>query len=389
MAIGIDKIGMYTPNQYMDLVTLAKARGVDPDKFTIGIGQDQMAVAPLSQDTVSMGANAAAKILTASDKAAIDLVVLGTETGVDHSKAGALYIHRLLGLNSKARVIEIKEACYGATAGLQFAKAHLLQNPQAKALVIGADIARYGLKSSGEVTQGAGAVAMLITANPRILALDLHSSYYSQDIDDFWRPLDHKTALVDGQYSNQAYIESFGIVFHDYLEATGLTVADFTALTYHLPYTKMGLKAMRQLFPEMSAEKQADLTAHYQQETRYSRQIGNIYTGSLYLALLSLLNHDAHLQAGDRIGLYSYGSGAVAEFFSGTLQPGYAQQLDPAYYQSMLDKRDSLSLQDYEALFEAQLDGALEQGVLQDTDPEADFYFAGIASEKRQYKANR
>lgn len=39
MEIGIDKIGMYTPNQYVDLVELAIHRKIDPDKFTIGIGR--------------------------------------------------------------------------------------------------------------------------------------------------------------------------------------------------------------------------------------------------------------------------------------------------------------------------------------------------------------
>lgn len=145
-------------------------------------------MAPLSQDTISMAANAAAQILSDADKAAIDLVILGTESGVDNSKAGALYVQRLLGISNKARVLEIKEACYGATAGLQFAKLHIAQNPKAKALVIGSDIARYGLDTSGEVTQGAGAVALLVAANPRILALDMRSAYYSSEINDFWRP---------------------------------------------------------------------------------------------------------------------------------------------------------------------------------------------------------
>ncbi|BCX31119.1 hypothetical protein LTWDN19_16860 [Latilactobacillus curvatus] len=52
MQIGIDKMGLFTPNTYLDLVMLANARGVDPDKYTIGIGQDQMAIAP-SVKTVS------------------------------------------------------------------------------------------------------------------------------------------------------------------------------------------------------------------------------------------------------------------------------------------------------------------------------------------------
>ena len=48
---------------------------------------------------------------------------------------------------------------------------------------------------------------------------------------------------------------------------------------------------------------------------RYSRRIGNLYTGSLYLGLTSLYwKIPKSLQPGDRIGLFSYGSGAVSEF---------------------------------------------------------------------------
>ena len=41
-----------------------------------------------------------------------------------------------------------------------------------KALVVCTDVARYALSSAGEPTQGAGAVAMIISENPRLVALE-------------------------------------------------------------------------------------------------------------------------------------------------------------------------------------------------------------------------
>ena len=35
MQVGIDQIGFYTPNKYVDMVDLAEARNVDPNKFLI------------------------------------------------------------------------------------------------------------------------------------------------------------------------------------------------------------------------------------------------------------------------------------------------------------------------------------------------------------------
>src|SRR5699024_3772092 len=104
-------------------------------KFTIGIGQDEMAVASITQDPVTLAANAALNILDEEDIQAIDFVMFGTETGIDHSKSAGVYVHRLLGLQPNARTIEMKQACYGATAALQLAKGHIALNPESKVLV--------------------------------------------------------------------------------------------------------------------------------------------------------------------------------------------------------------------------------------------------------------
>src|SRR5690625_5237227 len=149
MKIGIDKIGFYTPHMYVDMNKLAEARGVEPEKFTIGIGQDEMSVAPLTQDPVSLAANAALEILDDSDRDKIDFVMFGTETGIDHSKSAGIYVHQLLGLNPNARTIEVKQACYGATAGIQIAKGHIALHPESKVLVLVSDIARNSLNNSG------------------------------------------------------------------------------------------------------------------------------------------------------------------------------------------------------------------------------------------------
>ncbi len=76
MTIGIDKINFYVPKYYVDMAKLAEARQVDPNKFLIGIGQTEMAVSPVNQDIVSMGANAAKDIITDEDKKKIGMVIV-------------------------------------------------------------------------------------------------------------------------------------------------------------------------------------------------------------------------------------------------------------------------------------------------------------------------
>lgn len=382
MKIGIDKIGFATSDLYVDMTDLAEARNVDPNKYLIGIGQSKMAVIPPSQDAVTLAASAADKILTATDKEEIDLVLFATESGVDNSKSAAAYLSQLLWLKPTIRAIELKQACYGATAGLQLAKGHIAINPDSKVLLIGADIARYGLNTPGEPTQGGGAVAMLITAQPRILALENDASYLTKDIMDFWRPLGHVEALVDGKYSSNVYLDFFTEVFHNYQKQTGFTLSDFAALLFHLPYTKMGLKALRLALVDAVPELAAKLTKEFENARLYNNQVGNLYTGSLYLSLLSLLENSDTLRAGQRLGLFSYGSGAVGEFYSGLLQPNFKQGLID--HSKVLAQRKQVSVTEYEELYCASLKVAADIDFDWQSDP-AKFVLTGIKNNQRKY----
>lgn len=386
MNVGIDKIGFYTPPYYVDMVDLAKERGDDPAKYTVGIGQEKMAVTPLSQDIVSMAVNAALQVIDDEDRKKIDLVIVGTESGFDASKSAAVYVHELLGIQAHARSFEIKQACYGATAALQMAKDYVTLHPDRSALVIGSDVARYGLATGGEVTQGGGAIAMFITANPRILALETETSFYSRDIMDFWRPSYSEYAMVDGKYSNEQYIAFFTEVWKSYQEKTKRSLADFDALCFHLPYTKMGKKALNQILPTATEDNQATLLKNYEASTVLNRNVGNIYTGSLYLSLLSLLTNSELLRAGNRIGMFSYGSGAVGEFFSGILVEDYEKHLSAETVSALFEKREKISVAEYERIFSLSLPQDGTELVIPSEGDQSEVQLAAVREHKRFYQ---
>lgn len=352
MKIGIDKMAFATTDEYIDLRELARKRGDEPDKYTIGIGQDRQVVVPMSQDIVTLGATAAEKLLTSEDKKHLSTVIVATESGIDNSKASAIYVKHLLGLDDFVRTVELKEACYSATAGIQFAKGLVAMNPQSAVLVIAADIARYGLETSGEVTQGAGAVAMLVTANPHVLALEDTTVSYTKDLMDFWRPLYATEAHVDGKYSTNVYIEFFLQCWQRYRQLTGRQLDDFAALAFHLPFTKMGKKALEGLLQDDHSPIAEKMREQLTASQKYCREVGNLYTGSLYLGLMSLLQN-GQVKAGDRIGLFSYGSGAEGEFYSGILQAGFEKYLSNV--NADLADRHQVSIEEYEQQFNSQL----------------------------------
>lgn len=385
VSVGIDRIGFYTPGLYLDMAELATARGEDPNKYLIGIGQSQQAVIPPTQDVVTMAANAASQILTAETKQEVAMVLFGTESGIDNSKATAVYLAHLLDLPSNTRAIELKQACYGATAGLQLAADYVRVHPTAKVLVIGADVARYGLRTPGEVTQGGGAVAMLVTADPQILALATTSSYHTEDVMDFWRPTYRTEALVDGKYSTNVYLDFFKTVWADYQQQTQQTIADFDALVFHLPFTKMGRKGLRQILPEARPEQQVTLKAAFEASQEDNRHVGNLYTGSLYLSFLSLLRH-GQMNAGQRIGFFSYGSGAEGEFFSGILQNDFQKGFDETALSTLLANRRRVTVSEYEAIYRAQLSNDARDVQLAVGEESARYYLAGRQNQQRQYR---
>ncbi|RIY20085.1 hydroxymethylglutaryl-CoA synthase [Bifidobacteriaceae bacterium NR026] len=446
--VGIDRITFATPNCYLSMRDLAIARGIDPNKFTIGIGQSQQAVPPNHQDIVTLGAQAALQLMPYIDSNRLKMVIVGTESGVDASKSSALYIHKLLNLSSWVRCVEVKEACYGGTAALMMARDYVLAHPGAQVLVIAADIARYGVGTPGEVTQGAGAVAMLVRENPRVLQINDDSVVKSAEIQDFWRPVYQSTALARGKFSTEQYIRMFCDVWQRYSAENACNFNDFEAICFHLPYTKMGLKALRAGLEENSGvshtcdgvshtndgasttcDTRERLLARYQDSTQYSRRIGNIYTGSLYLGLISLLDYDYFRNSGDsaidddssestgdsstvacdlssathsnesltrlspllpgqKIGLFSYGSGAVAEFFSATLVPGWRSALFSNQHIKTLNNRTQLSVSQYEEMFNSAAPYSPQDFVSsQKNRSGARFVLDSITSQERNYRS--
>lgn len=353
LKVGIDAMNFYTSNYFFDLRELARVRGVDINKYYENLGQQQMAVLPPDEDIVTMAADAGHRVLRHVNPNDIELLLFATESAIDQSKAAGIYVHQLLNLPHRCRVVELKQACYSATMGLQMALAMLKQNPSKKVLLIASDVAKYGLNSSGESSQGGGAVAMILSANPRLLEIEPEAGFYTEDVMDFWRPNYREEALVDGKYSCELYLRLVQRTWEQYTEKSGRTFEDHARFCYHVPVPKLVEKAHQCLlkfngYSRLSAD---ELEEQLGYALNYGRSVGNCYTAALYLSLISLLETDPANLADQRIGFYSYGSGCVAEFFSGVVQAGYRNVLDIQYHQAMLERREALSLPEYETFY--------------------------------------
>ena len=395
MKVGIEALGVAVPGTYLELATLAEARGVPVGKYVEGLGTRRMAIALPDEDTVTLAARAARMALSSSNTSpdSIGMLVVGTETAVDHSKPVASYVQGLLGVGQRCRVFETKHACYGGTAALQLALDWIRSGSAngKKALVVCSDIARYGLNTAGEPTQGAGAVAILLSDTPALVELDAgRSGVCAIDVHDFWRPLYSKDAFVDGHYSVQCYLDALAGAYGHFKEqhGGGPRFSDrFAALAYHVPYGKMARKAHRHLRlqdGDEAGDESFDRLVGASLEL--PAVVGNIYTGSLYLALTSLLDRSTATLDGKPIGLFSYGSGSCAEFFQGTVTPGAQEKVRALGLTAMLDARRALTLAEYEAVMRER--EALDERPLTAA-PADDFRFLGVDAHKRTYVAPR
>jgi hydroxymethylglutaryl-CoA synthase len=344
-----------------------------------------MSVMPPDEDIVTMAANAALPLLDEQTKSDIHLVLFATESGVDQSKAAGLWVHHLLGLPSSCRVVELKQACYSATCALHLGMSYLHHHPKEKVLLLASDNARYGLNTPGEPTQGCGAVAMILSAHPRLVAIEEHQGVVADHVMDFWRPNYLSEAVVDGKYSTKVYLSVLLKCWEDYTQKSGHGFPDHSRFCYHIPFTRMAEKAHERLSRSCASELCVkSLHDQIHAGLLYSRQLGNAYTASLYIGLASLLENDPADLSHKRIGFFSYGSGCVGEFFSGIVQPGYQKVLFPDEHTSLLSSRTKLSYEKYESFFVYQLpeDGGTHQTPCHST---ARFRLTGCRNHERLY----
>jgi len=269
LAVGIDDIAIYIPRLFVDARDFAKARGMDPEKLQRGLGISRMAMVDTNQDPACMAANACLRIMERNKLAPKDVgrLYVATESSLDESKAMNSYVigmlEQIYGDDSFGHCggIECKFACVSGSYAL-YDNSNWIRAGEAggkSAIVVVSDIAKYDLGSSGEYTQGAGAIAMLVNDNPRIMQFDPKVTSTSiKNEYDFYRPFGKQTPIVHGQYSNLLYMIQVKKALMSYEEkalSTGLmklkedeSILDYIDfLNMHLPYSNMGKKALAYL----------------------------------------------------------------------------------------------------------------------------------------------
>jgi polyketide biosynthesis 3-hydroxy-3-methylglutaryl-CoA synthase-like enzyme PksG len=366
MRVGIESIDFYGGRLYLDIRQLFEARGLDLRRFD-NLMLQRKAIALSCEDPVTLAVNAVRGLLERMnpvERDRIELLIVATESGLDFGKSLSTYVHDYLRLPRTCRLFEVKQACYGGTAALQMAASFIAAqaSPGARALVIATDLAKAAIRGSYvEPSQGAGAVAMLVSDRPDLLELDFGAhGYHSYEVMDSCRP----TAEIETGDSDLSLIAYLDCLEHSYSAyATKVEGADFRDtfdyLAFHTPFPGMVKGAHRMLMRKLKKcgtdYSDADFEERVKPSLRYCREIGNIYSATVFLALCGLID-SVPVDVPKRVGLYAYGSGCCSEFFSGVITPRSKALLASLQKARELDSRIQLSIPEYDAVLDQNME---------------------------------
>lgn len=474
--VGIDDMSLYTPKLYFDIQDLAEVRNIEYVKLNKGLGLSQMAITDLHEDAATMAANAILELILKNKLKPNDIgrIYMGTESALDGAKPTATYTLEMLRNYFREEygddcflhcdVIDMTFACIGGVDALNNTMDWVRGQKDRIGIVVSSDNAKYELASTGEYTQGAGAVAMLVKNNPRLIAFEDNWGVATMGVHDFFKPLRHirkkdliaevlewagtstdtndvedktnaslqvngiidtneavmtihkSTPIFDGQFSNQCYQDRIREAYYHFRKksvAKGIYQEDesilqnWERLIFHLPYAYHGRRIFSDIFVEelkreqkwegflseneivlpkrvdfedeksfakaqrgiyRTVSKTSTYKAFVQEKLSKgewaSSLVGNMYAGSIFLALLSTLEADSREGVdleGKKLGFFAYGSGSKSKVFEGTVQNGWKEVASNLGILKKLDDRIRIDYTQYQNLHTGYAKSSLSQ----------------------------
>lgn len=363
--IGIKAIEVYIPSQAVSQVELEKFDGIAAGKYTIGLGQTNMAFVNDREDIYSLSLTVLSNLINHYhiDTNNIGRLEVGTETLLDKSKSVKSVLMQLFPDNNDIEGVDTINACYGGTSAVINAINWIESSSWdgRDAIVIAGDIAIYD-KGAARPTGGAGAIAMVIGADAPIV-FDSQRGSFMEHAYDFYKPdFTSEYPVVDGHFSLACYVKAVDNCYKNYSKKNHQTenksvYEKFDYNAFHVPTCKLVTKSFARLVYNdylknpQSFEIDEETKKHLQSLT-YEQSLtdkicekvfvnlakeqtkirvqpalqvptntGNMYSASAWVSLASLLYYvgSDNLQ-NKRIGIFSYGSGLASSLLSVTVK---------------------------------------------------------------------
>ncbi|XP_058104722.1 hydroxymethylglutaryl-CoA synthase-like [Magnolia sinica] len=369
--VGILAMDIYFPPTCVQQEALEDHDGASKGKYTIGLGQDCMAFCTELEDVISMSLTVVTSLLEkyGIDPTQIGRLEVGSETVIDKSKSIKTWLMQIFEEfgNTDIEGVDSTNACYGGTAAL-FNCVNWVESSSwdgRYGLVVCTDSAVYA-EGPARPTGGAAAIAMLIGPNAPIAFESKYRGTHMSHVYDFYKPnLASEYPVVDGKLSQTCYLMAVDSCYRRFcskfekFERKPFSILDADYFAFHSPYNKLVQKSFARLYfndflrDASSIEEDAreklepfsslsgdesyqsrDLEKTSQQvakclydvkvqpSTLLPKQVGNMYTASLYAAFVSILHRKHSTLGGQRVVMFSYGSGLSSTMFSFKLRDG-------------------------------------------------------------------
>nr|DAD48051.1 TPA_asm: hypothetical protein HUJ06_017988 [Nelumbo nucifera] len=272
--VGILAMEIYFPPTCVQQEALEAHDGASKGKYTIGLGQDCMAFCTESEDVISMSLTAVTSLFEkyGIDPTQIGRLEVGSETVIDKSKSIKTFLMQIFEKygNTDIEGVDSTNACYGGTAAL------------------------FNCVNWVESSSWDGRYGLVVCTDSAVLQVNklVQKSFARLYFNDFLR--------------NASSVE----------EVAKEKLAPFSSLSCDESYQSRDLeKASQQVAKNL-------YDAKVQPTTLLPKQVGNMYTASLYAAFASLVHNKHSTLDGNRVVMFSYGSGLTSTMFSFRLHSG-------------------------------------------------------------------
>ncbi|HXK19750.1 MAG TPA: hypothetical protein VNG33_18190, partial [Polyangiaceae bacterium] len=276
---GVSAMSLYVPPFRVELKDWCSWTDNSWEKISAVVGRS-FRVCGRHENVYTMAANAVLRLIRQNgiDPTRVGFLGLGTESSTDNA-AGAVIVRGMVDraleslgqprLSRHLEVPEFKHACLGGIYALKSALRYASSDgAEQLAIVVSADVAEYERGSTGEQTQGAGAVAMLVERAPKLFGVDLKhagsaSAYRGPDFRkpfarhftegyaaNTHRPSDFP--VFSGKYSTFSYLDETVHAVERMLSRLQVSAGSYydsvRALFFHRPYHLMPVQAMSFLY---------------------------------------------------------------------------------------------------------------------------------------------
>jgi hydroxymethylglutaryl-CoA synthase len=300
-SVGIVGYGAYIPRYRLPGAEIARV-------WTNGLGGSpvkEKAVAGLDEDVATMSIEAARNALRRAQIAPNQLraVWVGSESHPYAVKPTSTIVAESIGATPHIQAADWEFACKAGTEAVQASIGMIGSGMGRYALSIGMDTAQGRPGDALEYTAASGGAAFLLGPAEEAAAIYQGSYSYVTDTPDFWRRAEEPFPNHGDRFTGEpAYFHHVTAAASKLMELMGTTAKDYRYAVFHQPNTKFPARAAKMLGfndEQIAIGLLAD-------------EIGNVYSGSCMVGLTAILDI---AQAGDRILMVSYGSGAGSDAF--------------------------------------------------------------------------